>query len=167
MGESKSHKVYIALGTNLGNRLENLKTTIKLLPPAVRVKKVSPVYETPPWGYLNQADFLNQVLEAETNLTPEGLLVYLKDLEVQIGRRESFKYGPRIIDLDILFYDDLILETATLSIPHPKMHERAFVLVPLADINPDLRHPKFGRTVQDLLGSTDQGGIHLYQEGAN
>jgi 2-amino-4-hydroxy-6-hydroxymethyldihydropteridine diphosphokinase len=167
MGESKSHKVYIALGTNLGNRLENLKTALKLLLPEVRVIKASPVYETPPWGYLNQADFLNQVIEAETDLTPEELLVYLKGLEAQIGRRASFKYGPRLIDLDILFYEDLILETAHLSIPHPRMHERSFVLVPLADLNPDLLHPKADRTIRELLGSTDQGGIHLFQEGAD
>ncbi len=167
MDEYKSHKVYLALGTNLGNRLENLKTAIKLLPPDVRVIKASPVYETPPWGYLNQADFLNQVLEAETNLTPEELLVYLKGLEAQIGRQASFKYGPRLIDLDILFYDDLILETAALSIPHPRMHERAFVLVPLAELNPDLRHPKADRTIQELLGNTDQDGINLFQEVAS
>ena len=159
--------MYIALGTNLGNRLENLKIAIKTLPPEVRVLKASPVYETPPWGYLNQADFLNQVIEAETDLSPEVLLVYLKSLEAEIGRQASFKYGPRLIDLDILFYDDLILETANLSIPHASVHERAFVLVPLADINPDLRHPKVGQTVQELLGSTDQGGIHLFQDGAN
>lgn len=164
MDKSRSHKVYIALGTNLGNRLENLKNAVNSLPPEVRIIKASPVYETPPWGYLDQADFLNQVLETETDLAPHELLAYLKRLENQIGRKKSFKYGPRLIDLDILFYDDLILETTNLSIPHPRIHERAFVLVPLADLNPDIRHPGSGLTVQELLENVDQQGIRLFQE---
>ncbi|MCK4899641.1 MAG: 2-amino-4-hydroxy-6-hydroxymethyldihydropteridine diphosphokinase, partial [Anaerolineales bacterium] len=133
MDNSRSHTIYIALGTNLGNRLDNLQRTVKALPPEARVINASPIYETPPWGYLDQAYFLNQVLQAETDLTPEDLLSYLKRLETQLGRQTSFKYGPRLIDLDILFYDDLILETSILTIPHPKINERAFVLVPLAD----------------------------------
>lgn len=164
MDKSRSRKVYLALGTNLGNRLMNLKNAVKSLPPEVSVIKASPVYETPPWGYLDQSDFLNQVLEAETELAPEELLAYLKRLENQIGRKKSFKYGPRLIDLDILFYDDLILETTNLTIPHPRIHERAFVLVPLADLNPDIRHPSSGLTVRELLGNIDQQGIRLFQE---
>lgn len=160
----RSHKVYIALGTNLGERLDNLKNAVDSLPPEVRVIKASPVYETPPWGYLDQADFLNQVLEAETDLPPVELLAHLKIIEQKIGRTTSFKYGPRLIDLDILFYDDLILETASLSIPHPKIQERAFVLVPLTDLNPDIRHPDSGKTMQELLENLDQGGIRLFRE---
>lgn len=162
--KTRSHKVYIALGTNLGERLDNLKNAVDSLPPEVRVIKASPVYETPPWGYLDQADFLNQVLEAETDLPPVELLAYLKIIEQKIGRTTSFKYGPRLIDLDILFYDDLILETASLSIPHPKIQERAFVLVPLTDLNPDIRHPDSGKTMQELLENLDQGGIRLFRE---
>jgi 2-amino-4-hydroxy-6-hydroxymethyldihydropteridine diphosphokinase len=159
---SRSHTIYIALGTNLGNRLDNLQRTVKALPPEARVINASPIYETPPWGYLDQADFLNQVLQAETDLTPEDLLAYLKRLETQLGRQASFKYGPRLIDLDILFYDDLILETSILTIPHPKINERAFVLVPLADLAPDHLHPSFGLTVRELMEKVDLQGIHIF-----
>ncbi len=162
MDNSRSHTIYIALGTNLGNRLDNLQRTVKALPPEARVINASPIYETPPWGYLDQAYFLNQVLQAETDLTPEDLLAYLKRLETQLGRQASFKYGPRLIDLDILFYDDLILETSILTIPHPKINERAFVLVPLADLAPDHRHPSFGLTVRELMEKVDLQGIHIF-----
>jgi 2-amino-4-hydroxy-6-hydroxymethyldihydropteridine diphosphokinase len=163
VNNSRSHTVYIALGTNLGNRLDNLQRAAKALPPEVRVINASPIYETPPWGYLDQADFLNQVLQAETDLTPEDLLAYLKRLETKFGRQLSFMYGPRLIDLDILFYDDLILETSKLTIPHPKIYERAFVLVPLADLAPDLSHPNSGLTVRELLENVDPHGIHLFK----
>ena len=162
MDNSRSHTIYIALGTNLGNRLDNLQRTVKALPPEARVINASPIYETPPWGYLDQAYFLNQVLQAETDLTPEDLWAYLKRLETQLGRQASFKYGPRLIDLDILFYDDLILETSILTIPHPKINERAFVLVPLADLAPDHRHPSFGLTVRELMEKVDLQGIHIF-----
>jgi 2-amino-4-hydroxy-6-hydroxymethyldihydropteridine diphosphokinase len=154
-----SHRVFLALGSNLGDRLANLQAAQQAMPPCVRLRSESPVYETPPWGYLEQPAFLNQVVEAETDLSPADLLSYLKGLEVQLGRQEAVRYGPRTIDLDILFYDELVMEAPGLSIPHPRMAERAFVLVPLTDLAPDLRHPLEGKTVQELLQQVDSSGI--------
>jgi len=153
------HTVYIALGTNLGERLDNLRATIQSMPPEVNVLAESHIYETPPWGYENQPAFLNMVLKAETNLEPEALLTYLKQLEVELGREQNFRWGPRLIDLDILFYDDLVIDTPPLVIPHPRLHERAFVLVPLADVAADLVHPKFHLQVKELLSKVSQQDI--------
>ncbi|MFC1878834.1 2-amino-4-hydroxy-6-hydroxymethyldihydropteridine diphosphokinase [Chloroflexota bacterium] len=157
------HIAYLALGTNLGDRLANLQAAMDAFAPEIRVAATSPVYETPPWGYLDQAAFLNQVVQVETGLSPEALLAVLKRLEEELGRQASIRYGPRLIDLDILFYDDLVLETAVLTIPHPRMRGRAFVFVPLADLVPDLIHPKLGLTVRQLCQETDREGINLYQ----
>jgi len=162
MGEM-SPTVYIALGSNLGERQENLRQAMGGLPPAVRLSAVSPVYSTPPWGYAHQPDFLNQVARLETDLSPHDLLRVLKDLEVRLGREPSFRYGPRLIDLDILLYDDLVMETPGLTIPHPRLAQRAFVLVPLVDLAPDLRHPVLGQTLADLLARLDRSAIHPYQ----
>jgi 2-amino-4-hydroxy-6-hydroxymethyldihydropteridine diphosphokinase len=153
--------VYLALGTNLGDRRANLRAAVKALPPEVRLLAESPIYETPPWGYAGQPAFLNQVIKAETELGPRALLAYLKRLETELGRMPTFRYGPRQIDLDILFYDDVILNEDGLTIPHPRLPERAFVLVPLADLAPDLQHPVLGKTVQQLLAEVDRSGIEL------
>ena len=159
----KTHTVFIALGSNLGERLENLQAAIRLMPPALHVKRQSPVYETTPWGYADQPDFLNQVVRAETRLTPQELLAYIKSIEVALGRTPTFLYGPRQIDLDILFYDDLVVQTPELTLPHPRLASRAFVLCPLVDIAPDLRHPTRGETMQQLLEGLDRQGIRLFQ----
>jgi 2-amino-4-hydroxy-6-hydroxymethyldihydropteridine diphosphokinase len=142
--------------------MANLQTAISALPPMVQQIAVSPVYETAPWGYTEQPAFLNQVIQAETDLAPLNLLEYLKSLETALGRKPTFRYGPRVIDLDILFYDNLIMSTPELTIPHPNMHERAFVLLPLADLTPDLRHPILGKPVKELLEGVDREGIKLY-----
>ena len=133
--------IYLALGTNLGDRMENLRRAVAALPPTVRVTALSPVYETPPWGYADQPAFLNMTLAGETEIEPLALIVFLKNLETDLGREKTFRNGPRLIDMDILFYDDLIFDQPDLVIPHPRLHERAFVLVPLNDIAPDLMHP--------------------------
>lgn len=152
-------RLYLALGSNLGDRRANLQSALQALLPAVLVRRASPVYETPPWGLTEQPAFLNMVVEAETGLPPLDLLAHLKRLETQLGRLPSVRYGPRSIDMDILFYDDLVLDSPGLTIPHPRLHERAFVLVPLADLAPDLVHPRLGQTVRDLLTAVDASGI--------
>ena len=155
----KEHIVYLALGSNLGDRLANLKEAIAALTPQMNVKAKSQVYETPPWGYEDQPKFLNQVVRAKTYLEPEQLLKHLKRLEVALGRKESFPNGPRLIDIDILFYDDLVLKTPALVIPHPRLHERAFVLMPLMDIDPDLVHPVSKKSVREMMALCNSKGI--------
>src|SRR5574341_955882 len=150
---------YLALGTNLGDRGANLRTAIKSLAPEVIVVAESKVYETPPWGYEDQPAFLNMAVKAETDLVPAALLGHLKRLEERMGRKAGFHWGPRLIDLDILFYDALILDMPELVIPHPRLQERAFVLVPLADIASDFRHPILGKTVRELMEAVDTSRI--------
>ncbi len=157
------HIVYLALGSNMGNRLVNLKAAISNLTPQMAVKKQSSVYETPAWGGTDQAAYLNQALKVETYLTPEALLNHLKRLEVALGRIPSFKNGPRLIDIDILFYDELVMDTPQLVIPHPRLQERAFVLVPLNEIAPDLIHPFLRKSVIELLDDVDRSDINLFK----
>jgi len=157
-----NHTIYIALGTNLGERMNNLRTAITTLSPDVTVLAESHVYETPPWGFEDQPAFLNMVAKAETGLEPEVLLGYLKQIEVKLGREKTVRWGPRLIDLDILFYDDLIIESPPLVIPHPRLHERAFVLVPLVDVAPEVVHPVFQMNVSNLLAKIDAQGISRY-----
>jgi 2-amino-4-hydroxy-6-hydroxymethyldihydropteridine diphosphokinase len=158
------HTVYIALGANLGDRLKILQEAIEQLPPLVQPRAFSPVYQTAPWGFSDQPDYLNQVIKAETDMDPFELLAYLKGLEVQLGRKPTFRYGPRVIDMDILLFDDLILETSELVIPHPRLPERDFVLIPLSDLAPDLVHPGLGCTVAELLARAPRGRVEIYPE---
>ncbi|KXK15461.1 MAG: 2-amino-4-hydroxy-6- hydroxymethyldihydropteridine pyrophosphokinase [Chloroflexi bacterium OLB14] len=157
------HVVYLALGSNLGNRLANIKNAISNFTPQMDVKKKSPVYETPPWGYANQPAFLNQVVMAETYLEPEDLLSHLKRLEGVLGREPTFPNGPRLIDIDILFYDDVQIDSPPLQIPHTRLHQRGFVLVPLNDIAPDLIHPTLGKSVREMLLDVDRLNIVEYK----
>lgn len=157
------HIVYLALGTNLGNRPGNLRTAIRKLPPAVTVLAESRIYETLPWGVVDQPPFLNMVLCGETKLEPRMLLDRLKQLEADLGRVATDRWGPRLIDVDILFYDDLVLDVPELNIPHARLHERGFVLVPLADLAPDLLHPLLGKTVEEMLTGVDTAGVMIYE----
>jgi 2-amino-4-hydroxy-6-hydroxymethyldihydropteridine diphosphokinase len=160
-----THSVYIALGSNIGDRLANLQSAIRLFAPAIEPLICSAVYETPPWGYLDQASFLNQVVLATTELSPHNLLARLKKLESDLGRMKTFKNGPRVIDLDLLLYDDEVIESPPLIVPHPRIDERAFVLVPLAEISPDLIHPVLKQSFHVLLDQVDASGIHRYAPG--
>jgi 2-amino-4-hydroxy-6-hydroxymethyldihydropteridine diphosphokinase len=153
------HKLYLALGSNVGDRAANLKAAIDAVKPEVIATICSPVYETPPWGYLDQPQFLNQVIEAQTTLPPGELLVHLKRTEELLGRKKTFKNGPRIIDLDIIFYDDVVINSPPLVIPHAHMQDRAFVLIPLNAIAPNFCHPIFKKRVSELLKKVDQSGI--------
>jgi len=162
MDNPSAHTVYLALGTNLGDRPANLSAAIAVLPPAVTVLAESPVYETPPWGVTDQPPFLNMAIAGQTVLSPDGLLKKLKALETSLGRVPSVRYGPRRIDLDILFYDDLVLDEPGLVIPHPGLPERAFVLVPLADLAADFVHPVLGKTIRQLLAGVDATGVVRY-----
>ena len=158
----EEHIVYLALGSNLGDRLANLKQAIAALTPQINVKAKSQVYETPPWGFEDQPKFLNQVVKAKTYLEPEQLLKHLKRLELALGRKESVPNGPRLIDMDILFYDDLVLNTPALVIPHPRLHERGFVLLPLMDIAPDLVHPVSKQSVREMAALSSVEGIEKF-----
>lgn len=154
-----NEEIFLALGTNLGDREENLRIVKESLAPMVLLMQESSVYRTPPWGYLDQPDFLNQVIQVSTALEPLQLLRYLKRIEEQMGREKTFRNGPRLIDIDILFYGRRILKADMLCIPHPRLHERAFVLVPLVEIAPELIHPILKKSASTLLADVDTEGV--------
>ncbi|MDP3879624.1 MAG: 2-amino-4-hydroxy-6-hydroxymethyldihydropteridine diphosphokinase [Dehalococcoidales bacterium] len=151
---------YLGLGSNLGDRQGNLDLALNLLSQRLPVRKVSSVYDTEPVGNTNQPRFLNLVCQVDTRLAPEALLTLAKGIERKLGRAPNTHGAPRPIDIDILFYGDQVIETPELVIPHPRLAERAFVLVPLAEIAPDLVHPVSGKTVRELLRAvTEKQGV--------
>lgn len=147
--------VFIALGANTGDRSAHLRRGLALLEPELRVAAVSPLYESAPVGVTDQPDFLNAVLRAETALEPLALLDKLKAVETTVGRRPGPRWGPRPLDLDILAYDDLVMETERLTIPHPRIGERGFVLKPLLDLVPNLVLPGWSGTIEEALASAN------------
>ena len=144
--------VYIGLGSNVGDRHRNCLTAIELLRQnGLLVARQSSMHETEPWGVTDQPEFLNMTVETETDLAPIKLLEVLKKIEKDMGRQDTIKWGRRIIDLDILLYDDIIMKTDSLTIPHSLMHERAFVLRPLSEIAGNFIHPVLKKSITDLL----------------
>ena len=144
---------YVAFGANKGDRLANLEHAVKMLREITTVDAISPIYETEPVGYADQPWFLNAAARLVTLLFPEELLHELQAIEASLGKATPFANGPRTLDLDLLLYDDLVQSTADLDLPHPRMHQRRFVLTPLADIAPNVRHPTQDKTIGELLAA--------------
>jgi len=163
MKSDQTEIIYLGLGSNLGDREANLQTVFRELPPEIEITIFSSLYETEPWGFRDQPDFLNQVVQVKTKLSPRELLEYLKKIEKKIGRKPSFIYGPRLVDIDILLYGNMIINENNLVIPHNKIDERAFVLVPFAEIAPDLSLPDSTLTISELLESIDSSDVSLYK----
>jgi 2-amino-4-hydroxy-6-hydroxymethyldihydropteridine diphosphokinase len=152
MGEKTA---YLSLGSNVGDREKNLRVAIDELPHAgVAIAKVSSFYETEPVDFLDQPWFLNCVVEAETHFDPFILLRALREIETKMGSKKVVAKGPRLIDMDILLYGSETIDTPDLQVPHPRMHLRRFVLVPLAEIAPSLRHPSWAKTISELAAVT-------------
>ncbi len=144
--------IYLSLGSNLGDKKKNLQKALEeLKKDPITVKKISSFYKTQPVGLKEQPDFFNIVIKAKTSLSPDELLKSILNIEKKMGRKRKKKYGPRIIDIDILLYNDLIIKKKELNIPHPAMHERNFVLIPLKEIEPQLIHPEFKNNISGFI----------------
>jgi 2-amino-4-hydroxy-6-hydroxymethyldihydropteridine diphosphokinase len=158
-------RVYLSLGSNIGDREAHLRLAVERLAlQDVRVLHASRIYETEPVDYIDQAWFLNQVVEAETILFPMQLLTRIGRIERELGRTRTIRKGPRTIDIDILFYAAAVVETTRLAIPHPRIAERRFVLAPLAELAPDLRHPVTHRSVRQMLDSAPPAAVRPLTE---
>jgi 2-amino-4-hydroxy-6-hydroxymethyldihydropteridine diphosphokinase len=164
MGEAmKEHEVYIGLGSNLGDRVAHLREAVHRLGSLIQIEQVSQLYVAAPLGYVQDDAYINAVLYGKTTMTPMDLLGMMQSIEAAMGRRPGVQFGPRPIDLDLLFYDAIQMETYKLTIPHPRLAQRAFVLKPLADIAPDLMHPVLYYTISELLADTeDANQVQLY-----
>ncbi|MBM4432645.1 MAG: 2-amino-4-hydroxy-6-hydroxymethyldihydropteridine diphosphokinase [Chloroflexi bacterium] len=163
MAQLKTVTVYLSLGSNMGDREDNLKKALDFLSQRLRIEKVSSLYDTEPVGNPNQPRFLNMVCQAFTTLGPKELLNMVKGIESKMGRFSAERNAPRPIDVDILFYGDQVIETPELVIPHPRLTERAFVLIPLAEIAPDLKHPVFGKTIMEFKQGVAIQGVFKWE----
>jgi 2-amino-4-hydroxy-6-hydroxymethyldihydropteridine diphosphokinase len=158
------NKVFLLIGGNMGDRLQNLHQAIDLLAATCGpVTQQSAVYETAAWGITDQPAFLNQALALTTELTAQELITTVLSVEEQMGRRRLEKFGPRIIDIDILFFNDVIMDEPNLTIPHPQLQNRRFVLAPMEEIAPELVHPVFHKTIEQLLKECkDELGVKVF-----
>lgn len=160
----KEHSIYIGLGSNLGDRVAYLREAVHMLGAIMQIKKVSRLYVAAPLGYVRDDAYINAALQATTTATPIELLGQLQEIELAMGRRRGVQFGPRRMDLDLLFYDMIQMETLKLTIPHPRIAQRAFVLKPLAEIAPDLMHPVLYYTTSQLLQDADDADqVQLYE----
>ncbi len=159
MTVERSFRVALALGSNLGDRFDALRRAVDVVKTCVEITAVSRVYETPAAYVKDQPAFLNAAVLGTTKLDPLTLLWNLKSVERKLGRMPTFRYGPRVIDIDILFFCGRVLETPELTIPHPRIEERDFVLYPLNDIVPDWKHPVTQKTVAEMLSALPKSGI--------
>jgi len=165
IGGSSSHRIFLAIGSNIEPRSSNLESAIKqLIQAKIIIKQQSHIYLTKPWGYLDQPEFLNMVIEGETDCTPAELLITVKKIEFEMGRKKTIKNGPRNIDIDILLYDMIQFENSKLKIPHPNMTERIFVMRPLDDLVPDLVIPGKDQTVHQYVIGLNPDGIRTWSE---
>jgi 2-amino-4-hydroxy-6-hydroxymethyldihydropteridine diphosphokinase len=153
--------VYLALGANVGDPAANIEQAVKLIRDVMNDVKQAPIYRTKPVGYTDQPDFLNTAVMGQTDLSPEDLLKAIKDVERRIGRQQRFRWGPREIDIDIIFYGDRVIDTPKLTIPHSRFRERDFVLRPIADLNPRQIDPISGQTVEQLLNLLPESLINI------
>ena len=161
-----SHTAYISVGSNMGDKLTNCQTGINALTDsgAVRLVDQSPVYRTEPVDYLDQDWFVNCAVKIETRLDPPALLKIIQSIENGAGRvRDAVRFGPRVLDLDIILFDDLVRNDSGLIIPHPRMHKRRFVLKPICDIDPDINHPVLQQTMLSLLENLDDAGQRIIE----
>ncbi|MEE9613479.1 MAG: 2-amino-4-hydroxy-6-hydroxymethyldihydropteridine diphosphokinase [Thermodesulfobacteriota bacterium] len=154
-------RAFISIGSNLGNRVSNVERAVGMLPRLCRGSKVlksSSLYETSPWGVTDQPPFINCVIEIETGLAPLKLLEGLKAVETEMGREPSARWDPRLIDLDIVFYGDRVMDEEALIIPHPHAHRRAFVMVPMGEIAPEFTHPVLEEKAEELARTLTEEG---------
>lgn len=156
--------VYLGLGSNLGDKVDNCLRALEGISasPHIHIQAVSSLYKTEPMGYRDQDWFINGVAKVSTTLLPLPLQRFLQGIERQLGRQRTFAMGPRLIDIDILFYGAEVVAEAGLIIPHPRLHERGFVLVPLTELAPDLCHPILKKTIRELLKNKGKEGVELY-----
>ncbi len=157
---TKKNEIYLLLGSNLGDRLAYIQNATDLIAKRVgAVLKSSKIYQTAPWGVIEQPAFLNQVLKIKTILQPIEVLNVILAIENQLGRERKEVWGARLIDIDILYYDNSVVETDNLAIPHPQLHNRRFTLMPLTEIAPEYVHPKLKKTNQELLENCEDDGL--------
>ena len=160
------YPAFLLLGANLGEREATLKHAVQLISERIEsVTSQSKLYETAPWGVIDQPVFINQVIQIQTELSPKKVLEQTLKIEKQLGRERRLRWGARVIDIDILYYADFILEDSDLHLPHPRLHERRFTLVPLVEIAPDFVHPVLKKTNRELLEKcTDEGIVNVFEQ---